>query len=92
MSEVLSADNWQQAVLEAIGELPDDIRESVGHSQPDAQSMVVSVAGEPIWPEDGESWVSRVKLKYWSTLRERGWPHQHEELYQPGGRSAEQVG
>jgi hypothetical protein len=92
MAEVLSADNWQPAVLEAIEELPDDIRDSVGHSQPDAQSMVVSVAGEPIEPGDGESWVSRVELKYWNTLRERGWPQEHDELYQPGGRFAEQVG
>jgi hypothetical protein len=92
MAELLSADNWQQAVQEAIEELPDDIRDSVGHSQPDARSMVVSIAGEPIEPEDGESWVSRVELKYWHTLRERGWPKEHDELYQPGGRFSEQVG
>jgi len=92
MAEVLSADNWQEVVREAIAELPDDIRDSVGHSLPDTQSMIVSVAGEPIEPEDGESWVSRVELRYWNSLRERGWPKEHDELYQTGGRFAEQVG
>ena len=79
------------AVLKAIEELPKDIRDSVGYSQPDAQSLVVSVAGEPIEPENGESCVTRVELKYWNTLGERGWPQQQDELDQPGGRFAEQV-
>ena len=84
-------ENWQQAVREAIEELPDDLQVSVGYSQPDAQNMVVTVAGEPTMPEGGETWISKVELRYWDTLRERGWPDEHDELYQPGGAHADQV-
>ena len=71
--ELLTRGNWQEAVVEAIQELPDDLQSSVGHARTSEYSMKVIVAGHPM-SGDQESHVSTVKIVYWKSVREQGWP------------------
>ena len=66
---LLSVDNWRGAVAEAIDELPEDVRGSVGYRD-EGKVCIVRVAREPIEPEDGEASLSDVKVTYWDTLKE----------------------
>jgi len=91
-SELLSEKNWQRAVIEAIEELPNDIRESVGYSPPTARTMDVTVSVEPIDLDDErESHVARIEITWWWTMREKGWPAEFEDIYGLGGIKEEQA-
>jgi hypothetical protein len=91
MSQLLTAHNWPQAVQQAIKGLPADLRSSVGISQHNARTVIVTVAVEPLIDGCGEAFVWHIGLTYWNTLRECGWPKEHDDLYKPGGKLAEMV-
>ncbi|MFG0334985.1 MAG: DUF5615 family PIN-like protein, partial [Maioricimonas sp. JB049] len=89
-AEILSWQNWQRAVIEAIDSLPNDIRSSVGHSPPTTKSVVVFVSVEPL-EADQETHVARVELNWWDSMRDRGWPRELDGLYGAGGIHEEQA-
>lgn len=89
-SEILSSHNWQRAAIEAIADLPEDIRSSVGHSPPTTKSVVVSVSVEP-YEADQETHVARVEVTWWDSMRDRGWPREFDSIYGPGGIQEEQA-
>jgi len=68
-SPVLTKDNWRDAVLAAVAELPDDIQQSVGYHVAD-DGVMIRVACEPIDDEDRESFVAEVQVRWWNTRRE----------------------
>lgn len=88
---VLSSDNWRDVVIEAIDSLPDDIKASVGYTTLGEETMAVTVAGEPIDGEDGESFVSTINIQWWDTMRKQGWSKEQDEIYGVGGLMAERA-
>lgn len=68
-SPVLTKENWKDAVLAAVAELPNDIQQSVGYNVAD-DCVMIRVACEPIDDEDRESFVTEVKVRWWNTRRE----------------------
>ncbi len=90
-AQILTAANWRDAVAAALEELPEDIKTSVGYSHPGEKEMQLTIAGHPLDDENGESYVSSVKIRWWNTVREQGWPPQHASLYGPGGMFEERA-
>jgi hypothetical protein len=85
-SPPLTRGNWKGAVLDAVKELPEDLQQSIGHSYKSDNAMTVTVAGEPIPSSDhdeSESSVSKVEIIYWKSMRERGWPPEHDAISAP---------
>lgn len=91
MTEVLTSSNWQTAAQEAVADLPADLRASVGHRRIDDRTYLITVASEPIDPDDGETRLRRIQMRYWNNLREYGWPTEHDALYRSGGCFANRV-
>lgn len=87
---ILTRENWKDAVLEAIRDLPEDVQASIGHSSVSDDVMIVTVAAEPRtrWEETS---LSRVEIRYWNSTREKGWPPEQDILYGPGGAAEAQV-
>jgi len=90
-SPLLTRDNWQQVVLEVINEFPEDLRPLLGYEVTSDTAMTIKVACEPILDEEGESCISEVRVTYWSSAREQGWPKEHDSLYGPGGAFEERA-
>ena len=67
--DTLTKDNWREACLEAIAELPDDITASVGHYQPSDDCLVIRVACEPWEDDESETHVNEIKVRWWDTYR-----------------------
>jgi hypothetical protein len=91
MLTVLNASNWQSAVQQAIDELPDDLRQNVAECQADEHSFIISIVTRPLCTSYGDQGAFQIHLKYWESFRDRGWPAEHEELYQPGGYFAHRL-
>jgi hypothetical protein len=66
---LLQQDNWKLACQQAIDELPADIGSSVGFKDAGAE-VIIKVACEPVFPQDRETFISEVKVKWWNTVRE----------------------
>ena len=91
---LLTRENWKEAVLKAITELPRDLQASTGHSTQSDNVMIITVAGEHLPSNEDdivESSISRIRVSYWNSLRERGWPSEFHNLYGPGGIQEEHV-
>jgi hypothetical protein len=87
--EILSQSNWQRATIDAIEELPSDIRESIGYYPPTPRMVVVTISVEPI--DEGETHVAKVEVTWWDSMRDRGWPRELDATYGPGGIHEEQA-
>src|SRR5690242_9320159 len=69
-NKLLSRDNWQQAVRDAVEELPEDIQASVGYSEPTKWVFTLNVACEPNDVRDGETSTADVVVTWWDSYRE----------------------
>ncbi len=83
--DVLSDNNWQQATFDAIEELPTDIRASIGHSPPTAQSVILNVSVEPL--DKGETHLAKVEVTRWNSAEEIGWAKTMEGIFRHAGVS-----
>lgn len=84
-NEILSFENWRNAIAGAIEELPEDIKASVGFAHLGEKAMRLTVAGHAFADDDDESYVSRIEVRWWDSLREEGWPTEFDSLFGPGG-------
>jgi hypothetical protein len=66
---VITEQNWQQAVFDAVDELPADILASVGHATINSRQLLITVAVEP--SDEGEAAVNDIRIRLWDTLREQ---------------------
>src|SRR5579862_9781538 len=70
LSTLITRDNWQEAVVRVVANLPEDIQGSVGHAATSPRIMHVRVAVEPIGG-DLEAEVCQIELRLWDTMREQ---------------------
>jgi hypothetical protein len=67
---VLTEENWRDAVIQAIADLPPDISDSVGWKQPSPVLMEVRAACEPHSAGE-EASAYLVEVRWWNTLDEQ---------------------
>lgn len=83
-SSLLDEDNWRDAVLRSIHDLPADLQASIGYFYRSALSMTVTIAGEPISSFDDddnhrESHVTSVEIRYRHSIWDQGRVIEQEE-------------
>ena len=60
----LTRDNWRDAVLNAINNLPENIQSSIGYKFNGDHTVVIIISGCPISDDDGESYISEIEVKW----------------------------
>lgn len=70
-SQVLTKENWKDAVAMAIAELPENIQSSVGEYVKSDDCVVIRVCCEPLPNEDGETQLNNIEVRWWNTQREQ---------------------
>jgi hypothetical protein len=87
---LLQKDNWRDALIEAIRELPQNLQDCINHEfHPEGDVATIAIAAEAACDE-GQTEPHKVEVRSWNTLREHGWDESHDHWCGPDWDEAEE--